>query len=244
MPRKRKMSVKIGEFDKKLDFIIQTFQTKFSRQSESLTTLHSKVNYMLAFASLLIAGYLTVLLDNKLDLSCNPTYKIFVILGLIGLLCCVVLLLVAARNRRFYDPPDSETLYSKKSFKMSLFDLKNQVASDMKDSFEKNVMQLENIAVWLNYAMLVFVGSLFIVVISALLLPGCVRISNMPKDNASTTSQQPSPVPPSQSPGTVVNKGPFTPTQQPNTPMPVPPSQTSGTALPFSEQSVTPKSDR
>ena len=42
-------------FEKKIDFIIQIFQSKFERQTESLTTLHSKVNYMLTFATLLIA---------------------------------------------------------------------------------------------------------------------------------------------------------------------------------------------
>lgn len=225
-------------FNERVDFIIEILQKKFDRQTESLSTLHAKVNYLLVFTSLLIGGYLTILFDNKIDFSCNIILRHLCILGLSGLLLTVIFLLIAARNRRFLDPPDIETIYSNKSFKIELDDLKNQVASDIKTSFNKNLPHLNSIAIWLNRAVLTFVVSLFIIVCTALFLPKCAKINYMNNDSNArkpTTSQEhkpvsssekPGPVPSSEKPGTEVIKGP------------VPSSNASGTALPFGEQSA------
>lgn len=218
-----------NEFGHKIDFIVETFQANLNRQSESLTTLHTKVNYMLAFASLLTAGLLGVLVENKFQ--CALEFKI----GLIGLLLCEICLLIAARNRVFIDPPAPETIYSQKAFNLELSALKNQVASDMKLAYEKNTNQLRSIAKWLNRAMIIFTVSLIIIIIPALFLPTCAKIGFMSSNPQTDNSkQQPSPVPPSQSIGTPVIKSP----NSPSTPTPIPPSPSVGTALPFSENST------
>ncbi|MBI5122816.1 hypothetical protein HZA75_03070 [Candidatus Roizmanbacteria bacterium] len=234
MVRRRANTTNENTFGEKIDFIIQLFQKKIDRQAESLTTLHTKVNYMLAFASLLVVGYLTVLFDNKIDFSCAPFFKYLSMVGFLGLVACVILLLIAVWNRQFIDPPDPETIYSTSAFEAELDNLKNQVASDMKKSFNDNLPQLVSIAKWLKYAMWVFILSLLIIVSTAIFLPMCAKIGNMENkssNSAASPSQQPRPVPPSQSPGTSVSKSPSAPTPQ----VPVSPSASSGTALPFSE---------
>lgn len=234
MPRRRVGNKNENIFSQKIDFIIQLFQKKLDRQVESLTALHTKVNYMLAFTSLLIVGYLTVLFDNKIDFSCTPLLKFLSTGGFLGLVACAILLIIAVWNREFIDPPDPETIYSTNAFEAKLDNLKNQVASDMKKSFNENLPQLVSIAKWLNYAMYVFIASLLIIVSTAILLPNCAKIGNMENKSSSSrtpSSQQPRPVSPSQRPGTPVSKSPST--SRP--PAPVSPSTSPGTALPFGE---------
>lgn len=224
-------------FNEKIDLTIQLFQKKLDRQTESLTILQTKVNYMLAFSSIVIVGYLAVLFDNKIDFTCSPSFKTLSILGLAGLLLTVILLLCAAWSRRFIDPPDPETIYSEYFFKTDLEELKNQIASDMKDSFIRNMKPLKSIVSWLNWAMWVFLASLIIIVLTALFLPQCAKIATMYEKSGTSSKPAPSntpqrPVPPSTSPGTPISKTPSVPSH------PVPPSQVPGTALPFGEGDI------
>ena len=68
-------------------------------------------------------------------------------------------------------------IYTRVSTNNQKDDLKNQVASDMKQSYIKNLLPLQRIAVWLNIGLIIFGICLFLITATALFIPKCAKMN-------------------------------------------------------------------
>lgn len=147
------------------------------------------------------------------------------IFGLLGLLTILIALRYAAKTRLFSDPPSLDTIYSEKAFSMKLYDLKNQVAADMRKCYEDAQKELNRIAVWIDVILILLVISIGFILLASIFQQSYDNIYGMSSDNSKTKpnptpSPQPKPVPPSPQPGDPFKKGPVQPSTIPGSELP------------------------
>ncbi len=232
----------VEDLNKRLDFIIETFNKKFARQVQSFITLQTKISYLFAFMAVVLAGYLSVTFNYKIDFACSSFFRLGQISGLVGLFISIAFVFVAARSKEFIDPPNVKTLYSKESFKVILTNVKNQVAADMEDAFNKNAKLLQNTGSWIGKAIMCFLLTLIIVIITAIFIPKCARIASAMDNNNNNQTDHPGAIDQSSKPNWPKPVEPSTPSPHGVIIGPVTPSSgASGTALPFGEIFIWPK---
>ncbi|MFH1955884.1 MAG: hypothetical protein ABIJ36_03175, partial [Patescibacteria group bacterium] len=92
----------------------------------------------------------------------------FLTLGLTGLGVTLLLLILAAHTRPFFDPPDFSTFYSQQSLNKDGIEFKNQIVSDMIESYKRNALYHSEKARLYDAALWTFLGSLILIFIGIL----------------------------------------------------------------------------
>jgi hypothetical protein len=72
------MSNKKGtdDFDNRIEFIVGILNEKLRRQGEAHAALVTKASYIGAFLSIILAGYLATVFDEKINFNCSILYSI------------------------------------------------------------------------------------------------------------------------------------------------------------------------
>ena len=157
----------MGDLESTLNFAFQVLEKKLDRQVGVFNTLQSKVGNLFAFTSALIGGYLSLIVGGQIELSDGSLSALLYLLGLVGLIYVLLCLVCASKTKIFFDPPDTETIYSEAALEMKTEDLKNQVVSDMKESYDRAVGLLEDIAEDYDEALFTLFVSVLVVIIAA-----------------------------------------------------------------------------
>ena len=116
-----------------IDFAFKIMSTKFQSQNGYHVALENKIGTMLGFVGIITASIIAVVQTRTGLLGLN----IFT-LGVIGMFITLWHLVDSSQTRKYLDSPDFSCFYTEESLNKSACDLKNQVISDMKSSFEKN----------------------------------------------------------------------------------------------------------
>lgn len=149
--------------DQNLDLSLEVINRKLERQVDAHTSLESKIGILFGFVGVITAGAVA-LMQGRLDLIGRN----FLTLGLTGLGVTLLLLILASRTRTFFDPPDFSTFYSKQALGKDEVEFKNQIVSDMIESYKRNARyhsekaRLYDSALWTFFASLIlnFIGIL------------------------------------------------------------------------------------
>jgi hypothetical protein len=146
-----------------LDLSLEIIKNKLDRQMEAHSSLEAKIGILFGFVGVITAGAIA-LMQARLDLIGRN----FLTLGLIGLGLTLVLLILASRTRLFLDPPDFPVFYSKKALNSNGLDLKNQIVSDMIESYKRNALYHAEKARFYDASLWVFLGSLSLIFVGIL----------------------------------------------------------------------------
>ncbi len=166
---------RLGEDEKRYDFMYLVMQKKIERQMNSFDSLQAKINNLFGFTAIIVGGYLTLTFDNKIKFGGNPIVVFLNLISLLGLILVMIFLLISVKTRIFLDPPDTETIYSEVAFSKNLGDLKNQVIADFKASYIKTTDKLNNIALWFDLSLITLFISILVIIISSFVQTQCIK---------------------------------------------------------------------
>jgi len=141
-----------------LDLSLEIINRKLERQVNAHTSLEAKVGILFGFVAVITAGAIA-LMQGRLELIGRN----FLTLGLICLGITLLLLLLASRTRTFLDPPDFSTFYSQQSLNKDGIEFKNQIVSDMIESYKRNALYHSEKARLYDTALWAFLGSLVLI---------------------------------------------------------------------------------
>lgn len=146
-----------------LDLSLEMINRKLERQVGAHTSLEAKIGILFGFVGAITAGAVA-LMQGRLELIGRN----FLTLGLTGLGITLLLLMLASRTRIFLDPPDFSTFYSKQALNKNGVEFKNQIVSDMVESYKRNALSHSDKARLYDAALWVFLGSLVLIFIGVL----------------------------------------------------------------------------
>lgn len=146
-----------------LDLSLEMVSNKLDRQMDAHSSLEAKVGILFGFVGVITAGAIA-LMQGRLDLIGRN----FLTLGLVGLGITLILLILASLTRIFLDPPDFSVFYSKKALNSENLDLKNQIVSDMIESYKRNARHHSSKAKMYDASLWLFLGSLMLIFIGIL----------------------------------------------------------------------------
>lgn len=138
-----------------IDLALSLVRMKLESQNNAHNTLESKIGILFGFVGI-IAGSAIVVVEGKKELL---GLNIFTI-GLIGIYLVLLFLVIASQTRRFLDPPDFPTFYSKEALARPSIDLKNQAIADMQASYLSNLKIQELKSLFYNLSVWFFAGSI------------------------------------------------------------------------------------
>jgi hypothetical protein len=141
-----------------LDLSLEIINSKLERQVGAHTSLEAKIGILFGFVGVITAGAIALMWGQYELIGRN-----FLTLGLIGLGVTLLLLILASRTRIFLDPPDFSTFYSQKSLNKDEIEFKNQIVSDMVESYKRNALHHSEKARLYDAALWVFLGSLILI---------------------------------------------------------------------------------
>jgi len=141
-----------------LDLSLEIINRKLERQVNAHTSLEAKVGILFGFVAVITAGAIA-LMQGRLELIGRN----FLTLGLICLGITLLLLLLASRTRTFLDPPDFSTFYSQQSLNKDGIEFKNQIVSNMIESYKRNALYHSEKARLYDTALWAFLGSLVLI---------------------------------------------------------------------------------
>jgi len=146
-----------------LDLSFEVITNKLERQGNAHPSLEAKIGILFGFVGVITAGAIA-LMQGRLELIGRN----FLTLGLIGLGITLLLLILASRTRTFLDPPDFSAFYSHKSLNKDEIEFKNQIVSDMIESYKRNALYHSEKARLYDTALWAFLGSLILIFIGIL----------------------------------------------------------------------------
>jgi len=138
-----------------IDVAFSLVRMKLESQNNAHNTLESKIGILFGFVGI-IAGSAIVVVEGKKELL---GLNIFTI-GLIGIYLVLLFLVIASQTRRFLDPPDFPTFYSKEALARPNIDLKNQAIADMQACYTSNLKIQELKSLFYNLSVWFFAGSI------------------------------------------------------------------------------------
>lgn len=146
-----------------LDLSLEIINRKLEHQDHAHASLEAKTGILFGFVGVITAGAIA-LMQGRLELIGRN----FLTLGLIGLGVTLLLLILASRTRTFLDPPDFSAFYSQQSLNKDGIEFKNQIVSDMVESYKRNAAYHSEKARLYDAALWVFLGSLILIFIGIL----------------------------------------------------------------------------
>ncbi|MDO8551634.1 MAG: hypothetical protein Q7S03_03075 [bacterium] len=146
-----------------LDLSLEIINRKLELQVSAHTSLEAKIGILFGFVGVITAGAIALMQGRQELIGRN-----FLTLGLICLGITLLLLILASRTRTFLDPPDFSTFYSQKSLNNDGIEFKNQIVSDMIESYKRNALYHLEKARLYDGALWTFLGSLILIFIGIL----------------------------------------------------------------------------
>lgn len=146
-----------------LDLSLEIINRKLERQVGAHTSLEAKIGILFGFVGVITAGAIALMQGRQELIGRN-----FLTLGLICLGITLLLLILASRTRTFLDPPDFSTFYSQQSLNNDGIEFKNQIVSDMIESYRRNALYHSEKARLYDTALWTFLGSLILIFIGIL----------------------------------------------------------------------------
>ena len=141
-----------------LDLALEIISRKLDFQSKAFASLEAKIGILFGFVGLIFSGAI-IQMAGQLELLGRN----FLTLGLIGLSVTLLLLVLASRTKIFLDPPDFPTFYSEDSLKKTAVAFKNQIVSDMIESYKRNAKLHSEKAQFYDFALWTFLASLVLI---------------------------------------------------------------------------------
>jgi len=159
----KKMAQSNQQSNQNLDLSLEIINHKLERQGSAHTSLQAKIGILFGFVGVITAGAV-VLMQGQLELIGRN----FLTLGLISLSITLLLLILSSRTRIFLDPHDFSTFYSQRALSKDEPEFKNQIVSDMIESYKRNALYHSGKARLYDAALWTFLGSLILIFIGIL----------------------------------------------------------------------------
>lgn len=118
---------------KNIDLLYDVAYKKINDQNDANRSIDAKVGVLFGFVGVIAVWLMEVVISNKNVLGWNA-----ISVGLLFLMISVVLCIFAARSRTFRNPIDLHQVYSEQYLAKKHIDLKNQIVSDLSDTYDKN----------------------------------------------------------------------------------------------------------
>lgn len=217
----------------KVTFLWKVFSKKIDRQLDAWNSLDQKIGLLSGFVATII-GAEVILMTDYIGINIFS-------LSIFLLFTSLVIDLIALCPRDFHDPINPNIYYTKKFLKQKTIVIKNRALADSKECYKKNGIILKRKSLLFKVSVVIFIFGIFLLIIGAYqlkkqnLLQYCrkeVTVSISQNDNMEpsifTEEEEITPMVPSESPGTVIEKGE-------DSPPPVQPSNQPGNTMPFGE---------
>lgn len=144
---------------KNINFILKIMVMKFDHLCGASNVLDQKIGISIGFIATIIAG-LGVLFKDFLNFN-NP----ILVFGLLIIFFSLLILIFALKTKDYKYPPDAGTLYSKEYLQKSNIELKNQIISDIKKSFEDNCnIQQKKAKLFDLFIFLLIIGIMLVII--------------------------------------------------------------------------------
>lgn len=147
---------------KNIDFIFEVMRMKLDHFFDASNVLDQKISVLVGFLATIVAG-LTGFFSSYLYIDlCVCSFNLFTS-GVMFFVLAIMLCVFALGTKKYYYPPDENSLYSDDSLNSDIVELKSQTVADMKESFIHNCKtheekaRLYNCALWISFIGLLLV---------------------------------------------------------------------------------------